>query len=153
MISTARLWLVSLSLILAGCAVSNGVRAGREPRVTYLSPVTEIDLVGTDSYRRHGCYNEEMTREELQRYLHELFIKHDNRLDGKRYSIGVYDGLDLGPDLGKFGAAEAKQMAPIVTIARKYGCDVYVIHPDRFGLDAVGCYYQLFPPASKKRPK
>jgi len=88
-----------------------------------------------------------MTADALPTYFKTLFGKHDNRFKDLRYTINLYS-FNLPPP-HTWGGDETAHIAPIVAIARQYGCDVYVIHPDQAGFDVADSYYQSFPPKSR----
>jgi hypothetical protein len=94
--------------------------------------------VSIANYRLRGANREmgrEISREELLAFLRAFFTQHDNRVPNQRYTINVYSG-DLPPPYNS-GHDESKHIAPIVEIAREYGCDVCIIHPHQggFGLN------------------
>ena len=118
-----------------------------EPPVTHLAPLVTIDLVGTDRYRIHGTTHM-LPRDKLRPYIAEL-LKHAPLHPDRRYSIAAYS-YDVPPPNSIVDTPE--HLAPILDIAREFGCDVYVIHHDQAGFNVEDVYYRVVRPPRKHGP-
>jgi hypothetical protein len=136
------------TLAIASLAFQSGCGTlSREPHVTRVVPVVAIDLVGTDRFRL-GTGGELMTREQLLTYFHTLFARHDPRVGRYRYTIILHSYDCPPPDtIGR----EPEHIAPVLDIARQYGCSLTIIYPEQAGPDIVGSYYESFPSRRHQR--
>ena len=136
-----------LLLVLIGCA-SACASTPRDAGVTRLVPLVSIDLVGTDLYRLSATGREVMTRDEVVTYLRALLRTRDVRSGPYRYTILLHSFDAPPPDtLG----TESAHIAPVLGVAREYGCSVSIVHPEQAGPAVVDTYYRAFPSRRRGR--
>lgn len=133
-----------MSLVLNGCAVMPTAA----PRVTHVHTLFEVGLVGRDRYRLTGAGELRnalrntgegvIGREEFLRVCDSYFQHpsvsghHLGYPEHRIRPVIVAYSYRAGPPGDD--TYDPQHLAPILAVAREYGCDVCVVHPSEGGL-------------------